>query len=35
MKPSFAQALGFVVLSFGVWLYIMGVKYDRRHGRKK
>ena len=35
MKPSFAQALGFVVLFTGVWLYRMGIKYDRRHGRKK
>lgn len=35
MLPSFGTVLGFVVLSFGVFLYRMGTKYDGRNGRKK
>jgi hypothetical protein len=35
MTPSFIQVLGFVVVFMGIWLYRMGIKYDRRHGRKK
>jgi hypothetical protein len=35
MNPSFSQVLGFVVVSFGVFLYRMGTKYDGRNGRKK
>jgi len=35
MYPSFSTVIGFVVLSFGVFLYRMGTKYDGRKGHKK
>jgi hypothetical protein len=27
--------MGIVLLVVGVWLYRMGVQYERRHGRKR